>query len=98
VPAWCSTRRSGSAGGYHEIQAPPARYRIVSRAEVSGVELPQFAPTPASWIEATVRAGASLRVPEWSESLAVRLGARSSSNASEPSLESGRGIGTPNVR
>ncbi len=63
------------AGGYHEIQGGRQRYRIVNRgalAEVLGVEqLGRLALTHAEWIASALQNGAPLRVPEWSESLAV---------------------------
>jgi REP-associated tyrosine transposase len=63
------------AGGYHEIQLAPARYRIVDRAataEVLDLEaLPRLATAHAEWIEPALRERGQRRVPEWSESLAV---------------------------
>ncbi len=84
------------AGGYHEIQVAPERYRIVNRAalaEVLGVEsLSRLAAAHAEWIAAALRAGEQLRVPEWSEGLAV--GATTSSSGWGPSWESGPDTGT----
>jgi len=63
------------AGGYHEIEVAPKRYRIVDRtalAEVLGIEdLSRLATAHAEWIEAALRERGQRRVPEWSESLAV---------------------------
>jgi len=63
------------AGGYHEIQAPSARCRIVDRealAEVAGVgTVDGLAKAHEEWIEAALADGVQRRVPEWSESIAV---------------------------
>jgi len=63
------------AGGYHEIQGPSPRYRIVDRAALAdalGLEhVSRLAVVHAAWVEAALRAGEQHRQPEWTESLAV---------------------------
>ena len=63
------------AGGYHEIQRPSPRYRIVDRvalADALGLDhVSQLAVVHAAWAEAALRAGSQHRQPEWTESLAV---------------------------
>jgi len=67
--------RQWPAGGYHEIQTPARRYRIIDRpalAEGLGIEsVAQLAATHAEWIEAAVRTGGVGREPQWTESVAV---------------------------
>jgi putative transposase len=61
-------------GGFHEIQCPPARYRIVDRvalADVLGVRLLDLAETHREWIELAMRRRQQLREPHWSEAVAV---------------------------
>lgn len=64
-----------SAGGYHEIQVPPLRYRILDRAalaEALGIEdVSRLAEAHAGWIAAALRTGPVARVSEWSETIAV---------------------------
>ena len=60
--------------GYHEIQSPPARFRIIDRsalADALGVQLPALSATHAEWVAAAVAVGSHGRMPEWSTSLAV---------------------------
>ena len=63
------------AGGYHEIQSPSPRYRIIDRtalADALGLEhVSRLATVHAQWVEAALRAGTHHRQPEWTESLAV---------------------------
>ena len=63
------------ASGYHEIQGPSPRYRIVDRAALAdalGLEhVSRLAGVHAAWVEAALRAGEQNRQPEWTESLAV---------------------------
>ena len=67
--------RQWTSGGYHEIQVPPRRYRIVDRTalvEVLGVEsVSLLAKAHETWIEAALAESTRARVPEWSESVAV---------------------------
>lgn len=61
-------------GGFHEIQAAPARYRLVDRAalaEALDIGPSKLAAVHAQWIEQAMRADARRRAPEWSEALAV---------------------------
>ena len=63
------------AGGYHEIQGPSPRYRIVDRAALAdalGLEhVSRLAGVHAAWVEAALRSGEQHRQPEWTESLAI---------------------------
>jgi putative transposase len=63
------------AGGYHEIQAAPRRYRIVDRAALAALlglesvsELPRV---HAEWVETALQNREHHRQPQWTESLAV---------------------------
>jgi putative transposase len=64
-----------AAGGYHEIQAAPRRYRIVDRAalaELVGLEsVSQLPRVHAEWVETALQNRAPRRQPQWTESLAV---------------------------
>ncbi len=60
--------------GYHEIQRPRDRYRIVDRAalcELLGVDESKLAIVHREWINSKLRAGCLDREPQWSEALAV---------------------------
>ena len=60
--------------GYHEIQSPPARFRIIDRsalADALGVQLSSLSAMHAEWVAAALAVGAHGRWPEWSTSLAV---------------------------
>jgi putative transposase len=63
------------SGGYHEIQRPSPRYRIIDRvalAEALGLEhVSRLAVVHAAWVEAALHAGVQCRQSEWTESLAV---------------------------
>ncbi len=68
--------REWSAGGYHEIQAPPPRYRVIDRDALAGAlgmgGVEELAATHAEWITAALGQKAEgRREPEWSESVAV---------------------------
>ena len=61
-------------GGYHEIQRPKSRYRIVDRpalAEALGVDLPRLAEAHREWVELALSSAARQREPLWSQSVAV---------------------------
>lgn len=61
-------------GGYHEIQRPPTRYRIVDRqglAAALGIELASLSDAHGEWVEAAIRRGQWRREALWSESVAV---------------------------
>lgn len=62
-------------GGYHEIQTPPGRYRIIDRAALAdalGLENDaQLATVHRRWIDDAIAAGHSRRAAEWTEALAV---------------------------
>lgn len=64
-----------NVSGYHEIQQPPQRYRIVDHAallELGGfVDLGELRKRHRTWIEEELNAGPRSREPEWSESVAV---------------------------
>lgn len=60
--------------GYHEIQRPPGRVRILDRgalADALGVQLLSLSATHAEWVAAALTAGRQGRMPEWSTSVAV---------------------------
>ncbi len=60
--------------GYHEIQQPRERYRIVDRTalcELLGVDESRLARAHREWIESKVRQGNLEREPLWSEAVAV---------------------------
>lgn len=63
------------AGGYHELQAAPRRYRIVDRAalaELLGLEsVSRLAQVHAEWVETALQNSEHRRQPQWTESLAV---------------------------
>ena len=61
-------------GGYHEIQRPRDRYRIVDRTvlcELLGVDTRNLAGVHGEWIESKLRTGSLDREPTWSEAVAV---------------------------
>ena len=62
-------------GGYHEIQSPVQRYRIIDRdalAQALGLDDPtRIAPLHREWIEAALQQRHREREPHWSESVAV---------------------------
>ncbi len=60
--------------GYHEIQRPPARFRIIDRhtlGEALGVHPSSLSVTHAEWVTAALAAEPTGRMPEWSTSVAV---------------------------
>ena len=60
--------------GYHELQQPPARYRIIDRAALCGLlgtAEKRLAALQNEWIDAALANGRSGREPQWSESVAV---------------------------
>ena len=64
-----------AAGGYHEIQAAPRRYRIVDRAALAvllGLQSVSHLPrVHAAWVEHALQTREHGRQPQWTESLAV---------------------------
>jgi REP-associated tyrosine transposase len=64
-----------AAGGYHEIQTPPSRYRVIDRdalADALGVAGGvQLAEAHREWIATALTQRAQQREPQWTESLAV---------------------------
>jgi len=66
--------RHWAAAGYHEIQQPPARYRIIDRAALCGllgVADQKLAALQNDWIGATLATGRTGREPQWTEAVAV---------------------------
>jgi putative transposase len=60
--------------GYHEVQQPPRRYRIIDRAALCsllGTTDDKLAPLQNQWIEAALANGRTDREPQWSEAVAV---------------------------
>jgi putative transposase len=60
--------------GYHEIQSPPERYRIIDRdalCEVIGVGGERLATVQNEWIDSSSAGGHLERRKEWSEAMAV---------------------------
>ena len=60
--------------GYHEIQNPPQRFRIIDRpalADALGVQPRELSATHAEHIASALAAGTEARIPEWSTSVAV---------------------------
>jgi putative transposase len=82
--------REWRESGYHEIQNPPTRYRIIDRgglSELLGVEEERLGEVQNEWIDSQIRRGNLDREPHWTEAVAVgrrsfvedakeRLGAR----------------------
>ncbi len=61
-------------GGYHEIQSPRARYRVVDRAALAqllGVDEERLAAVHREWIEEALRQKQLQRQEIWSEAVAV---------------------------
>ncbi len=67
--------RDWPAGGYHEIQQPRARKRIIDRAALAkALELgsvAELAATHRAWVEAALQQRPRQREAKWSETLAV---------------------------
>lgn len=66
--------RQWAEAGYHEIQQPPARYRIIDREALCGLlgmTDGKLAALQNEWIEATLARGRTEREPQWSEAVAV---------------------------
>lgn len=66
--------RHWAEAGYHEIQQPPARYRIIDREALCGLlgtTDEKLAALQNQWIEATLARGRAEREPQWSEAVAV---------------------------
>jgi putative transposase len=63
------------SGGYHEIQAPRRRYRIIDREALANTlglrSVSELATAHAEWVDEAIRSAAQGRVPQWSEALAV---------------------------
>jgi putative transposase len=60
--------------GYHEIQHPPRRYRVIDRDSLCallGVSDDKLAALQNEWIETALAKGRTEREPQWSEALAV---------------------------
>jgi len=60
--------------GYHEIQNPPARYRIIDRvglSELLGVDEARLGEVQNKWISSQLRRGDLDRTPHWTEAVAV---------------------------
>ena len=67
-------RLRDSYSRYHEIQQPPARYRIIDREALCallGTADEKLAALQNEWIEATLARGRAEREPQWSEAVAV---------------------------
>ena len=61
-------------GGYHEIQAPRQRYRIIDREALAAaleVDLRNLSQYHAEWIATALAQRELCRQPQWSESVAV---------------------------
>jgi putative transposase len=66
--------RDWRESGYHEIQSPPERYRIIDRAalcELIGVAEERLAVVQNEWIDSTLARGHLEREKHWSEAVAV---------------------------
>jgi putative transposase len=66
--------REWRESGYHEIQSPPERYRIIDRdalCEVIGVGGERLATVQNEWIDSSLAGGHLERRKEWSEAVAV---------------------------
>lgn len=66
--------RDWPQSGYHEIQCPPERYRIIDRGalcELIGAADERLAVVQNEWIEATLARGCIERETQWSEAVAV---------------------------
>jgi putative transposase len=66
--------RDWPEAGYHEIQQPPARYRIIDRTALCGllgVADNKLAELQNEWIEAALANCKIDREPQWSEAVAV---------------------------
>jgi REP-associated tyrosine transposase len=66
--------RHWAEAGYHEIQQPPARYRIIDREALCELLVTtdgKLAALQNEWIEATLARGRAEREPQWSEAVAV---------------------------
>jgi REP-associated tyrosine transposase len=66
--------REWRESGYHEIQSPPERYRIIDRdalCEVIGVGDERLATVQNEWIDSSLAGGRLEREEEWSEAVAV---------------------------
>ena len=61
--------------GYHEIQQPPKRYRVIDLAGLFGLcdfsKLADFQQAHRQWVEQTLECGRTLRDDRWSEAIAV---------------------------
>jgi putative transposase len=60
--------------GYHEIQQPAARYRIIDRAalcDLLGTADERLAELQNEWIDAALANGRTARQPQWSDAVAV---------------------------
>ena len=60
--------------GYHEIQHPPARYRIIDREALCGLlgtGDEKLAALQNEWIEVALANGRTEREPQWSDAVAV---------------------------
>jgi putative transposase len=62
-------------GGYNEIQTPPKRYSLISRAQLIACcglgNDEQLRKEHKWWVEESIHAGWNTRQPEWTESIAV---------------------------
>jgi putative transposase len=66
--------RHWAESGYHEIQQPPLRYRIIDREALCallGTADEKLAALQNQWIEGTLARGRPEREPQWSEAVAV---------------------------
>jgi putative transposase len=66
--------RQWREAGYHEIQQPPARYRIIDREALCGLlgtADEELAGLQNEWIESALANGRTEREPQWSEAVAV---------------------------
>ena len=66
--------RDWGEAGYHEIQQPPARYRIIDREVLCGLlgtTEGALATLQNEWIEVALANGRTEREPQWSEAVAV---------------------------
>ena len=60
--------------GYHEIQNPPTRYRIIDRIGLGGllgVDEARLGEVQNEWIDSQLRRGDLDRAPHWTQAVAV---------------------------